>query len=190
MITQLLSSKTESDIIAALQFFPIATSFQVANVRSGLRKMLPLVWGASPSVLKELIAAIRKLYFCTPNEPTFLPPNRVASNLVRLIQGATLAETTSFAELVPHLVGEGLFERRVLDGLWGYVTAADATYSNVGDGRGANRSDAARCIFYRWLSQRRSPWLRRFWAELWSWKSRFVWKSRIKRSIFLRCGDR
>ena len=168
MITQLLSSKTESDIIAALQFFPIATSFHATNVRSGLRKMLPLVWGASPAILKELIAAARKLYFCVPNEATFLPPNRIASNLVRLIQGATLAETTSFAELVPHLVGEGLFERRVLDGLWSYVTATDVAYSNVAKRKRVNSSDAARCIFYRWSLRRRSPWRRRFWAELWN----------------------
>ena len=185
VITQLLSSKTESDIIAALQFFPIATSFQVTNVRSGLRKMLPLVWGASPAILKELIVAVRKLYFCVPNESTFLPPNRVASNLVRLIQGATLAETTSFAELVPHLVGEGLFERRVLDGLWGYVTAADVTYANVAKEKGMNRSGAARCIFYRWRSRRLSLWLHRFWAESWNCGNRFVWKSRKKRNTFL-----
>lgn len=137
--------------MAALQFFPIAASFQVATLRSGLRKMLPLVWGASAAVLKELIAAIRKLYFCVANESTLLPPNQVASNLIRLIQGATLAETTSFAELVPHLVGEGLFEQRILDGLWSYVTATtDATYTNVCQRKRLNRSDAARCISFQW----------------------------------------
>ena len=47
------------------------------------------------------------------------------------MQGATLAETTSFSELVQHLVGEGIVTSRVADGLWGYVYGESVSRSNV-----------------------------------------------------------
>lgn len=93
--------------------------------------MLLLVWRASPPILKELIASVKSLYFYVPNDTTFLPPNQITANLIRLIQGATLAETTSFAELVPHLIGEGLFTRKNMEGLWGYVVGNEVSHANV-----------------------------------------------------------
>lgn len=74
---------------------------------------------------------MKGLYFCPPNAAKDFPPNQIAANLVRLVQGATLAETTSFSELVQHLVGEGIITSRVADGLWGYVYGESVSRSNV-----------------------------------------------------------
>ena len=44
---------------------------------------------------------MKLLFFFNQQEDTILPANTIASQFIRLIQGATVAETTSFAELVP-----------------------------------------------------------------------------------------
>ena len=51
--------------------------------------------------------------------------------MIRLVQGATLAETTSFAELVRHRVGEGILTSRAVEGVWGYVYGASVSGENV-----------------------------------------------------------
>ena len=38
--------------------------------------------------------------------------------LVELIRGATLSQSTSFAELIPHLVGEELIDVDFVEGFW------------------------------------------------------------------------
>ena len=55
----------------------------------------------------------------------------IASNLIRLLQGATVAETASFAELVPHLIGEGILTKRCVEGLWSYVISEGVDPMNV-----------------------------------------------------------
>lgn len=52
----LLNSKTEGDVLAALQFLPLAAAFHIKGIEKALRRMVLLVWGASPAVLKELLA--------------------------------------------------------------------------------------------------------------------------------------
>lgn len=55
----------------------------------------------------------------------------IASNLIRLLQGATVGETTSFAELIPHLIDEGILTGRCVDGIWSYVIGDGVTEINV-----------------------------------------------------------
>lgn len=52
----LLNSKTEGDVLAALQFLPLAAAFHIKGIEKALRRMVLLVWGTSPAVLKELLA--------------------------------------------------------------------------------------------------------------------------------------
>lgn len=55
----------------------------------------------------------------------------IAANLIRLLQGSTVAEAASFAELVPHLIGEGVVSKQCVEGLWSHVISEGADPLNV-----------------------------------------------------------
>ena len=58
---------------------------------------------------------MKLLFFFNQQEDTILPANTIASQFIRLIQGATVAETTSFAELVPFFIKEDLPKTNLID---------------------------------------------------------------------------
>ena len=55
-VSLLLNSSTEGDVLAALHFLPLAAAFSIKGIDKALRRMNLLVWGASPAVMKELVA--------------------------------------------------------------------------------------------------------------------------------------
>lgn len=64
---------------------------------------------------------MKLLFFFNQQEETLLPANTIASQFIRLIQGATVAETTSFAELVPFFIKEDLLNTTTIEGFWAYL---------------------------------------------------------------------
>lgn len=100
-----------------------------------------LVWNPSPAVQKMLLLvrlkepfhfqAMKELYFESSANGKPFPPNVVAANLIGLLQGASLAETTSFGELVVHLIGGNLLSSRVVDAVWSYVVDPHVSSVNV-----------------------------------------------------------
>jgi len=74
---------------------------------------------------------MKELYFESSAIGKPFPPNVVAANLIGLLQGASLAETTSFGELVVHLIGGDLLP--ALDGVgkWSYVVDTHVSAVNV-----------------------------------------------------------
>ena len=61
MATELLSSKTSSDVMEAIRFLSRARAFGVPGAEAGLARMLVLVW-AEGNVKEEVVATFDKLY--------------------------------------------------------------------------------------------------------------------------------
>ena len=114
----LLSSKTQSDVLECIEFFKVACTFKISTERIGFQKMLPLVWNKDN---QAIINAVLKAYYFKyihigsdkihENETAEEELNRnlretlkVASNLVKLTYGATLADITCIEELIRLLV--------------------------------------------------------------------------------------
>lgn len=64
---------------------------------------------------------MKSLFFYNPHEETLLPANTIASQFIRLLQGATVSETTSFAELLPFFISEDLINTTTIEGFWAYL---------------------------------------------------------------------
>ncbi|KAK8812200.1 hypothetical protein WA158_007434 [Blastocystis sp. Blastoise] len=124
-LCQLLSSKNDTDVQEALDFFGIGYKFKIPNLTTGLRKMLALIWSNSPSIVKEVILTLKHLYFTSSydesGDDVFYPPIQIAKNLIGLLSGASISERTSLEECVRHLTGEGLITDDVIDILWSLI---------------------------------------------------------------------
>ena len=62
VLSQLLGSKTSSDILETVDFFVSANEFNLADIELGTRKMLALVWSRDTAVREAVVNAYRKLY--------------------------------------------------------------------------------------------------------------------------------
>ena len=63
IVSQLLGSKTATDIVEAINFFTVATTFQLNNAIHGVRKMLALVWSKDADIREAVMTAYKELYF-------------------------------------------------------------------------------------------------------------------------------
>ncbi len=63
MVSQLLGSKISTDIVESINFFTVATKFQLQNSIFGVRKMLALVWSKDNDIREGVMASYRELYF-------------------------------------------------------------------------------------------------------------------------------
>jgi hypothetical protein len=63
VVSQLLGSKTASDIIEAVGFFKTATLFSLDSAMDGVRRMLALVWSKDTDIRNSVMTTYQELYF-------------------------------------------------------------------------------------------------------------------------------
>jgi condensin complex subunit 1 len=123
-VCQLLSSKNKSEIIEAMDFFVILDAYKIETARTGIRRMLRLIWTKGNSdegkgVQAHLIECYKGLFFDAPE--TFTQndaANYVARNMISLTFGATPAELTSLEQLLSIMMKEKLVQEIVVQKLW------------------------------------------------------------------------
>ena len=121
---QLLSSKNKSEVIEAMDFFVVVDAYKIEAARTGIRRMLRLIWTKGNSdegkgVQTHLIDCYRGLFFGAPdsfNEND--AANYIARNMISLTFGATPAELTSLEQLLSTMMKEGHISGLVLTKLW------------------------------------------------------------------------
>ncbi|CCG81842.1 Condensin complex subunit 1 [Taphrina deformans PYCC 5710] len=124
LIIQLLASRTKTEVIEAMDFFVAADAYKIECSRSGIRRMLHLIWTKATSdegkgVTTHLLECYRGLYFDTPAElSTKDATNFVAKNMISLTYGATLAELTSLEQLMKVMMKDGQISEDVIGKLW------------------------------------------------------------------------
>ena len=62
IICQLLSSKTNSDVLEAIEFFVTGVEFGVDSAVIGVRQMLGLVWSKESTIKDTVATAYKRLY--------------------------------------------------------------------------------------------------------------------------------
>ena len=124
VVCQLLSSKNKSEVIEAMDFFVIVDAYKVETARSGIRRMLRLIWTKGNSdegkgVQTHLIDCYRGLFFESPeNFNDNDAANYIARNMISLTFGASPAELTSLEQLLRTMMEAGLVSELVITKLW------------------------------------------------------------------------
>ncbi|KAL4983055.1 armadillo-type protein [Aspergillus falconensis] len=124
IVTQLLSSKNKSEAIEAMDFFVMLDAYKVETARTGIRRMLRLIWTKGNSdegkgVQTHLIDCYKGLFFEAPD--SFSPndaANYIARNMISLTFGATPAELTCLEQLLSTMMKAGHIFDAVIAKLW------------------------------------------------------------------------
>ncbi|KAL5332809.1 armadillo-type protein [Aspergillus crustosus] len=124
IVTQLLSSRNKSEAIEAMDFFVMLDAYKVETARTGIRRMLRLIWTKGNSdegkgVQTHLIDCYKDLFFEAPD--SFNPndaANYIARNMISLTFGATPAELTCLEQLLSTMMKAGNISDGVIAKLW------------------------------------------------------------------------
>ncbi|EDP53177.1 condensin complex component cnd1 [Aspergillus fumigatus A1163] len=124
VVSQLLSSRNKSEVIEAMDFFVVLDAYKVETARSGIRRMLRLIWTKGNSdegkgVQTHLIDCYKGLFFDAPD--SFGPndaANYVARNIISLTFGSTPAELTCLEQLLSTMMKAGHISDAVIAKLW------------------------------------------------------------------------
>lgn len=124
VVCQLLSSKNKSEVIEAMDFFVIIDAYKIEAARTGIRRMLRLIWTKGNSdegkgVQSHLIDCYRGIFFIAPD--TFSEndaANYIARNMISLTFGATPAELTSLEQLLSTMMKAQHISELVISKLW------------------------------------------------------------------------
>ncbi|KAF7590176.1 Condensin complex subunit [Aspergillus hancockii] len=124
VVSQLLSSRNKSEAIEAMDFFVVLDAYKVETSRTGIRRMLRLIWTKGNSdegkgVQTHLIDCYKGLFFEAPD--SFSPndaANYIARNMISLTFGSTPAELTCLEQLLSTMMKAGLISDAVIAKLW------------------------------------------------------------------------
>ena len=124
VVCQLLSARNKSEVIEAMDFFVVIDAYKVKTARTGIRRMLRLIWTKGNSdegkgVQSHLIDCYKGLFFDAPysfnaNDAA----NFIARNMISLTFGATPAELTSLEQLLSTMMKAGHISDLVISKLW------------------------------------------------------------------------
>ena len=124
-VGQLLSAKGKSEVIEAMDFFKTLDIHKIETAKTGIRKMLRLIWTKANSdegkgVQTHLIETYKELFF---NAPGTMSENEcaiyIARNMISLTYKSTAAELTSLEQLLSKMMAEGHISDLVIQKLWG-----------------------------------------------------------------------
>ena len=124
IVCQLLSSRNKIEVIEAMDFFVIIDAYKVETARTGIRKMLRLIWTKGNSdegkgVQSHLIECYKGLFFEAPDSFSDNDAaNYLARNMISLTFGATPAELTSLEQLLSTMLKAGHVPDLVIIKLW------------------------------------------------------------------------
>ncbi|KAI9873863.1 MAG: Condensin complex subunit, partial [Pleopsidium flavum] len=124
VVCQLLSSKNKSEVIEAMDFFVVIDAYKFETARTGIRRMLRLIWTKGNSdegkgVQSHLIECYKGLFFDAPDSFTGNDAaNYIARNMISLTFGATPAELTSLEQLLSTMMKAGHVSDLVITKLW------------------------------------------------------------------------
>ena len=124
IVCQLLSSKNKSEVIEAMDFFVVIDAYKIEAARTGIRRMLRLIWTKGNSdegkgVQAHLVDCYKGLFFVAPDSFNANDEaNYIARNMISLTFGASPAELTSLEQLLSTMVKAGLVSELVVTKLW------------------------------------------------------------------------
>ena len=122
-ICLLLSSTTKTELFEVMEFLVDAHIYKLETAEKGIKKMLHLIWekelssedGTKQSVKEHLIESYRRIYLFADDQ---IPPKdrfiAIARNLIKMIEGISIADLASLSELFSCFVKKNLIAEQVI----------------------------------------------------------------------------
>ncbi|RTG86179.1 condensin complex subunit 1 [Schistosoma bovis] len=138
----MLSSKTISDVIEAIEFFVIAKQAGVKGLENGIRLLLTLIWSQEETIKKAVIEACQKLYLQPDSEEYFKSDGTltvegadiVATNLSNFIRDSEIGDLVSMERIIQQLIASNQFDSTLIDHLWQrFIQSASRTDKDSSD---------------------------------------------------------
>lgn len=125
VVSKLLGSKVNADVLESIQFFVTAHRFHIENAVEGIKSMLVLIWSKEVTTKDSVIDAYKTLYITPPDSLTENSDSKlidiyVANNFVKLVLSASTTEITSLEELVSTLITKNLITKSTIKCLWDF----------------------------------------------------------------------
>ncbi|CAG9466088.1 unnamed protein product [Pedinophyceae sp. YPF-701] len=125
VVTQLLASPSNTDVIEAITFIVMAKSFDVDGAASAARKVLPLIFHRELPVAEAVAEAAQRMYFAQPRAPNaggaeteILPHQQTAMNLVNVVSAANVGELSALETVISKLLASGELRESIVLALW------------------------------------------------------------------------
>ncbi|CAH8504237.1 unnamed protein product [Schistosoma rodhaini] len=138
----MLSSKTISDVIEAIEFFVIAKQAGIKGLENGIRLLLTLIWSQEETIKKAVIEACQKLYLQPDSEEYFKSDGTltiegadiVATNLSNFIRDSEMGDLVSMERIIQQLIASNQFDSTLIDHLWQrFIQSASRTDKDSSD---------------------------------------------------------
>lgn len=122
LMSQLLGSKSVSDVLEAIHFFEKAYRFHLCAAQTGIKRVLPLTWRADVSIQEQLSNTLVALFIrIDEDDPERNSPQLVAENLVKFLDECTVAEYTCLERILGELHRSQKVPMVVITSLWALV---------------------------------------------------------------------
>ncbi|XP_071805504.1 condensin complex subunit 1-like [Asterias amurensis] len=122
ILCELLSSKINSDVLEAIEFFVRAHEFGVMSALEGIRRMMVLVWSKEQGVKDAVVAAYKRLYLNPQGGTQRSRSLTIVKSLMNLTFGARLGELTSLEELLGEFMKSDDVPAQAIQILWEHFT--------------------------------------------------------------------
>lgn len=126
-LTQMLASKTPSDVVEALKFVARSVKFSVEPCASLLKSAFGLVWHQDEAITKECLNAFLSVYLTDGAigvEPELLSNDQIARNLVDVCVQCGASELASMEKIIGLLFAENHLNSNAVGSLWTMVLVA------------------------------------------------------------------
>lgn len=123
--TELLFSKSVTDVQEAIDFFVYCHEFGIDEALVGFKRMILLINVQEKSIKDKILLAYKRIFFESGRYEG--KPNRnalVVSNFINFIQEATIGESLALEKLINHFVQSNDFNKDMERELWARFTKA------------------------------------------------------------------
>lgn len=122
LMTQLLGSKSVSDVLESIQFFEKAHRLHLGAAQTGIKKILPLTWRGDVSIQEQLSNTFVALFIrIDPDDADRRSPQLVAENLIKFLDECTVAEYTCLERVFGDLHKNKKIPLAIVSALWDFV---------------------------------------------------------------------
>nr|CAB3264219.1 condensin complex subunit 1 [Phallusia mammillata] len=118
VLCQLLHSRTNTDVLEAINFFTAAWEFKMNFALQGIGEMLNQIWNEDSRIREAVVYAYKELYFKQKTSSSVSHPAQVTDNMIMLVASSSGSKLGAVQALIGEMQKADDISRRILPILW------------------------------------------------------------------------